>query len=148
MNQPKITVGIMDGQMKVLGRLDGDFRRDGTSLPSGRFAAKIEAGMIFLTDEANQEILRSGSIRLIAQAGSTFSLFNVTIGKRFHWERAEDQVFQGDLILHPRKDGTISAINEISLEDYLTSVISSEMSGEAPMEFLKTQPSYPEAGFS
>jgi SpoIID/LytB domain protein len=61
----------------------------------------------------------------------------VTIGNRFHWERTEDQTFQGDLILRSRKDGTISAINEIPLEDYLTSVISSEMSAAAPMEFLK-----------
>jgi SpoIID/LytB domain protein len=61
----------------------------------------------------------------------------VTIGKRFHWERTEDQTFQGDLILRPRKDGTVAAINEIPLEDYLTSVISSEMSSAAPIEFLK-----------
>ena len=59
--------------------------------------------------------------------GSTFKLFNVTIGNRFHWERTEDQTFQGDLILRSRQDGTIAAINEIPLEDYLTSVISSEM---------------------
>jgi len=61
----------------------------------------------------------------------------VTIGKRFHWERKEDQTFQGDLILQTHKDGTVSAINEIPLEDYLKSVISSEMSVEAPIEFLK-----------
>ena len=69
--------------------------------------------------------------------GSTFSLFNVTIGNRFHWERTEDQTFRGDLILCLRKEGTIVAINEIPLEDYLTSVISSEMSAAAPKEFLK-----------
>jgi SpoIID/LytB domain protein len=61
----------------------------------------------------------------------------VTIGKRFHWERAEDQTFQGDLVLRSRRDGTISAINEIPLEDYLAGVISSEMNAAAPMEFLK-----------
>ena len=66
-----------------------------------------------------------------------FSLFNVTIGNRFHWERTEDLTFEGELILLLRNDGTIAAINEISLEDYLKSVISSEMSGAAPMEFLK-----------
>jgi len=48
-----------------------------------------------------------------------FGLFNVTIGNRFHWERKEDQTFQGDLILRLRKDGTMAVINEISLEDYL-----------------------------
>jgi SpoIID/LytB domain protein len=138
-NQPKITVGIMDRQTKVFGRLGGNFRRDGAGVISGRFSAKTEAAMIVLTDEANHEICRSTSIRLTGQEGSAFSLFNVTIGDRFHWERTEDQTFHGDLILVFRKDGTITVINEISLEDYLTSVISSEMSGEAPMEFLKTQ---------
>jgi SpoIID/LytB domain protein len=61
----------------------------------------------------------------------------VTIGNRFHWERTEDQTFQGALILHLRNDGTIATINEIPLENYLRSVISSEMSAEAPIEFLK-----------
>ena len=93
--------------------------------------------MIVLIGEARREICRSPSIRLTPEEGSTFSLFNVTIGNRFHWERTEDQTFQGDLILRLREDGTIAAINEIPLEDYLTSVISSEMSADAPMEFLK-----------
>jgi len=137
-SQPKITVGIMDRQTEVAGRLNGNYRGDEFGPVSGRFSAKTEAGMMVLADEANQEICRSGSIRLTGQEGSTFSLFSVTIGNRFHWQRTEDQTFQGDLILRPRKDGTIIAINEISLEDYLTSVISSEMSGDAPMEFLKT----------
>jgi stage II sporulation protein D len=133
----KITVGIIDRQTEVLGRLDGDFRRDGFGPVSGRFSTKTVAGMIVLADGANHEICRSPSIRLTGQEGSTFSLFNVTIGNRFHWERREDQTFQGDLILSLCKDGTITAINEIPLEDYLTSVISSEMKGDAPMEFLK-----------
>ena len=95
--------------------------------------------MIVLSDEASREICRSTSIRLTGQEGSVFTLLNVTIGDRFHWERAEDQTFHGDLILVLRTEGTIAVINEIALEDYLTSVISSEMSGEAPLEFLKTQ---------
>jgi SpoIID/LytB domain protein len=136
-DQPKITVGILDRQTDVFGRLDGNFRRDGFGPASGRFSAKAEAGMIVLADEANQEICRSGSIKFTGQEGSTFSLFNVTIGDRFHWERQEDQTFQGDLILRLRSDGKITAINEIQLENYLTSVISSEMSGDAPIEFLK-----------
>ncbi len=124
-------------QTEITGRLNGDFRGDGFSLVSGRFSAKVTEGMIVVTDEAHREIVRSPSIRLTAPKDSTFKLFNVTIGSRFHWERAEEQTFQGDLILQLRKDGTIAAINEIPLEDYLTSVISSEMSGAAPMEFLK-----------
>ena len=128
----------MDRQNEVTGRLDGNFLGEGFGPVSGLFSAKAEAGMIVLSDEPHREICHSPSIRIVAQEGSTFPLFNVTVGSRFHWERTEDQTFQGDLILKLRKDGTIAAINEIALEDYLKSVISSEMSGAAPMEFLKT----------
>ncbi len=149
--QPNITVGIMDRQTEVFGRLHGDFRGDGFGPFSGGFSAKVDAGMIVLFDDAHREIVRSPSIRPTGQeestlrlrqgteahSGQVLTLFNVTIGSRFHWERTEDQTFQGDLILLSRNDGTIAVINEIPLEDYLKSVISSEMSGAAPMEFLK-----------
>jgi stage II sporulation protein D len=138
-NQPRITVGIMDRQAEIFGRLDGNFHGDWFGPVSGQFSARAEAGVTVLFDEAHREICRSPSIRLTGQTGPTFSLFNVNIGNRFHWERKEDQSFQGNLILRLRTDGTIAAINEIPLEDYLTSVISSEMSASAPMEFLKAQ---------
>ncbi len=136
-NQPRITVGILDRQGEVSGRLHGDFRGDGFGLMTGRFSARALSGRVILTDEAHLEIARSPSIRLTAQGDSTFELFQVTIGNRFHWERKEDQVFQGDLMIRPREDGTIAVVNEILLENYLQSVISSEMNAAAPMEFLK-----------
>jgi stage II sporulation protein D len=136
-NQPKITVGIMDRQAEVAGCLNGGFHGERFGPISGRFSAKTASGMIVLTDEGQLEISRAPSIRLTALEGSTFELFQVTIGKRFHWERKEDQVFPGNLILLPRKDQTVTAVNEIPLEDYLKSVISSEMNAAAPEEFLK-----------
>jgi len=136
-NQPKITVGIMDRQTEIFGRLDGNFRGDEFGPVSGQFSVKATAGMIVLTGEAHHEICRSPLIKLTASKDSTFTLFNVTIGNRFHWERMENQTFPGDLILCSRKDRTIAVINEIPVEDYLISVISSEMSAEAPIEFLK-----------
>ena len=135
--QPNVTVGIMDRQKEIFGRLDGNFRGEGFGPLSGWFSAKRDAGNILLFDHKHREICRSPSINLTALNGSTFTLFNITIGNRFHWERKEDQTFHGDLTLKLRKDGTISAINKIPLEDYLKSVISSEMSAKAPMEFLK-----------
>jgi SpoIID/LytB domain protein len=93
--------------------------------------------MAVLTGEACRTICRLSSIKLVSQEGSSFSLRNVTIGNGFHWEQKQDQTFRGDLILRLREDGTIAAVNEIPLEDYLTSVISSEMNGAAPKEFLK-----------
>ncbi len=136
-DQAKITVGIMDRQTEVSGYLGGIFCRGEFGPILGRFSAKADAGTIVLTDEANHEICRSKVTKLTGQEGSTFSLSNVTIGNRFHWERREDQTFQGDLTLLSRSDGTFTVINDILLEDYLKSVISSEMSGDAPMEFLK-----------
>ncbi len=135
--QPNITVGIMDRQTEVFGRLDGSFRGDEFGPVSGQLSGRTETGMIVLFDEVHREICRSPLIKLTSSKDSTFTLFNVTIGNRFHWERMEDQTFQGDLILCSREDGTIAAINEIPLENYLKSVISSEMNAEAPIEFLK-----------
>jgi stage II sporulation protein D len=151
-DQPNITVGIMDRKAGVFGRLNGNFYGDGFGPVSGRFSAKAMAGMIFFFDEANHQTTRSPFIKLTAQEGSslrlrqgtkahsgqTFTLFNVTIGNGFHWEKKEDQTFQGNLILQLREGGTIAVINEIPIEDYLKSVVSSEMNPAASMEFLKT----------
>ena len=127
----------MDLQKKVTGRLNGHFLIDGTGLLSGPFFAVAETTGVVLYDEGQREITRSPSIRLIAHQGSTFQLSGVTIGINFHWERKEDQVFRGNLVLHCRAGNTMAAINEILLEEYLVSVISSEMSAEAPKEFLR-----------
>jgi stage II sporulation protein D len=135
--EPSITVGIIDGRSEIAVRLDGAFTGNGFGPVSGQFSARAKRGMIMLSDEHLREIASAPWIRLVAPKDSTFTLFGVTIGNRFHWERNEDQTFLGNLILKVREDGTIVAINEITLEDYLKSVISSEMSAAAPMEFLK-----------
>ena len=67
----------------------------------------------------------------------TFLLRNVRIGIGFHWDRLEDQEFEGTLEIRNNPDGTQTAINTLDLEDYLTSVISSEMSADSPIELLK-----------
>ena len=67
---------------------------------------------------------------------ASFSLNDVTIGVNFHWERKETQTFQGVLRLVVEED-KICAINELPVEQYLTSVISSEMSATSSLEFLK-----------
>ena len=65
-----------------------------------------------------------------------FTLHKVRIGINFHWEREEDQMFFGGLTILPSEEGLV-AINSVLTEDYLLSVISSEMNGDAPEEFLK-----------
>ncbi len=71
------------------------------------------------------------------QREHTFLLKNVRIGIGFHWDRQEDQEFAGTLEIRNNADGTQTAINTIELEDYLCSVISSEMNANSPMELLK-----------
>jgi stage II sporulation protein D len=133
-----MTVGVIDLQHEISGCLNGEFFGDGLGPVSGRFLAKATSDTIVLLNEYNREIACSRFIKLTSSGDSTFTLFNVTIGISFHWERTEDQTFQGNLILKQREDGTIAAINEIHLEDYLQSVISSEMNPTAPPEFLRT----------
>lgn len=71
------------------------------------------------------------------QKEHTFLLKNVRIGIGFHWDRHEDQEFAGSLEIRDNGDGTQTAINTIDLEEYLCSVISSEMNANSPMELLK-----------
>ena len=69
-------------------------------------------------------------------ADASFSLYDVTIGVNFHWERKEKQTFRGSLLLL-NDGGKVCAINILPLEEYLKSVISSEMSSTASLQFLK-----------
>ncbi len=71
------------------------------------------------------------------QRAKTFILRNVRIGIGFHWDRREDQEFAGQLEVIRNADCTETAVNIIDIEDYLCSVISSEMSANSPMELLK-----------
>lgn len=70
------------------------------------------------------------------EAGCSFTLRGVTIGKDYHWQRQEDQTFTGRLSII-REGEELTAVNTLAIEDYLVSVISSEMSATAGLEFLK-----------
>ena len=72
----------------------------------------------------------------VNEVSDSFELLDVTIGINFHWERKEDQRFLGALRLIV-EDGKLTGINIINVEDYLVSVISSEMSATASLELLK-----------
>jgi len=70
------------------------------------------------------------------QSEEQFTLYGVTIGIDFHWQRRQDQHFCGALKFIP--DGpNVTAVNIVGIEDYLMSVISSEMNPESPLEYLK-----------
>lgn len=73
---------------------------------------------------------------LVFSEQDSFTLYDVVIGISFHWQRKENQVFSGTLKFIV-EDGKVRAINILPVEDYLVSVISSEMSATASLEFLK-----------
>ncbi|MBQ6191587.1 MAG: DUF4922 domain-containing protein [Bacteroidaceae bacterium] len=97
----------------------------------GEQTAEYTEGGIRWKDNVYQEL----TFRPQEDAAS-FTLHGVTIGQKFHWERQESQTFSGILKLVVDED-KIVAINILPVEDYLTSVISSEMKSSCSLEFLK-----------
>lgn len=135
--EPTIKVGIIEQCRKVDGAFNGPFRLDDDRSLEGSFAVRVSGGYIILYDGAGNESVRQAEIHCTPVDDSTFTLFDVTIGVHFHWERMQEQTFQGTLILILDERENLVVINQIFLEDYLASVISSEMSTDAPLEFLK-----------
>ncbi len=115
-----VSVGLIEGQSAVVVELTGSFTD-----PSGKPYAP---GRYRLASEVT---LTPSDLTSCA-----FALSDVTIGIGFHWERKERQVFRGTLRLVKREAG-LTVINDVPLEEYVTSVISSEMSASCPLELLK-----------
>jgi len=136
-HEPNIAVGIYEGRPHARGRLNGHFWVNGSAATQGEFYFEVAQAQLVMRDIVGKELARGGEIFCAPISGGTFTLRDVTIGVQFHWERKEDQTFAGALHFLRRADGTMTAINEIPVEQYLKSVISSEMSAEAPMELLK-----------
>jgi SpoIID/LytB domain protein len=114
----KLAVGLIEGLESVDVELLGTFTDEtGRSYAPGRYHFDREITLVPATTTAS------------------FAVEDIVIGVGFHWERKERQVFRGDLRLVRRKG--LTAINDVSLEDYVTSVISSEMSASCPIELLK-----------
>ena len=110
--------------------LFGNYMLEGQSV-TGRFEATIVGGKLLCDGKSRDEFTF-----LSTSPDCYIELEDVVIGVNFHWERKENQRFRGDLRLIV-ENGKVTAINEVLVEDYLQSVISSEMSATASEEFLK-----------
>jgi len=135
--EPEIKVGVIEQRREVAGTFKGPFRLENGCFIEGDFRACRENDQVILFNSAGTEVARKKEIRCLPVANSTCILLDVTIGIHFHWERKQVQEFCGGLILKPDGSETLTVVNVLPLEDYLESVISSEMSAEAPIEFLK-----------
>ena len=135
--EPLLSVGIYEREAETRGVLNGRFVLPDKTALSGEFSVRSDHGHLVLIAKDGPELVRGPEIRLVPEGKATFTLRGVTIGINFHWERKEDQTFEGGLRLLPNADGTITAINDAGVEQYLKSVISSEMNAQAPLELLR-----------
>jgi len=137
MNEPTISIGILSAP-QINFDLYGDFTTPGISKKlSGRFTAIIDNGKIVVAKEDGNSF--SGKEIIITPdelETESFLLRDVVIGKNFHWEKKENQRFRGELKLII-ENNNITAVNNILIEEYLSSVISSEMSANSSLELLK-----------
>ena len=127
---PQVRVGIMNEPL-IDFVLNGDYRVNGT-VCNGEHVARCVDGMVEWSGNRYDELL----FEPVDAENASFTLKGVTIGVSFHWKRQEDQTFKGALHLIV-EDGKLTPVNVLSVEDYLLSVISSEMSANASLELLK-----------
>lgn len=129
MEEPKIKVGIMSAaEVKFI--LDGDFHVSDNTVSGSQVATTDGKSIIWNNKEYTELFFEPANDEV------SFWLEDVTIGVNFHWERKENQRFKGALKLIV-ENGKITPINILGVEDYLLSVISSEMSATASLELLK-----------
>ena len=127
--QPEVSVGIVSGQ-KIHFALNGPYVAKGATI-EGEQTVEFSEGGILWNGNQYRELTFTPQ-----QSDASFSLYDVTIGVNFHWERKETQVFNGTLRLVVEAD-KITAINMLPVEKYLVSVISSEMKATSSIELLK-----------
>jgi SpoIID/LytB domain protein len=135
--EPYVSVGVVEHVPEIQGTFNGRFELPTTVRLEGKFTVRSLDGRFVLFDDEDIEVMKGEDICCTALNRATFTLHEVTIGINFHWERKEDQTFEGNLRFVAAPDGSLTAINEIGVENYLKSVISSEMSAEAPLELLR-----------
>ena len=127
--QPDVTVGIVSAQ-KIHFSLNKPYLAKGEKVLGEQVVEFSEGGVLWNGNQYSQLTFHPQS------ADASFSLSDVTIGVNFHWERKETQTFLGTLRFGVESD-KIVAINELPVEKYLESVISSEMSATSSLELLK-----------
>jgi SpoIID/LytB domain protein len=119
--EPTIAVGLVENAESVSVRLKGSFTdKSGKEIPPG--------------------VISSGADELICNPVNPdedrFSL-EATIGIDFHWQQREELSFSGSLRLVPQPGGKVTVINDVPLEDYITSVVCSEMRSTSPPDLVK-----------
>ena len=127
--QPSVSVGIVSGA-RISFSLNKPYMAKGNLIEGEQVVEFHEGGILWNGNQYRELVFHP------QQYDASFSLHDVTIGVNFHWERQETQTFLGTLRLVVDSD-RVCAINELPVESYLESVISSEMSATSSLELLK-----------
>ena len=138
MNIPTIEVGIMSAK-NIEFQLNGCFRQaTGEKAENTKGKASVSGNSAFVLHLGDRQQTFDDCVVLepVNEEDAYFELHHVVIGVQFHWEREETQRFKGKLKIYV-ENGTLTVVNILSLEDYLLSVISSEMSATSSLELLK-----------
>lgn len=130
--EPDIKVGILSAsEIQVNLLKEYDHAATATASRGPQTFSVTPDGMVAWQGVCHESVLLTP-----AEADASFEVFDVTIGVNFHWERRETQRFRGALKIIVG-NGLLTLINILPAEEYLKSVISSEMSATASPEFLK-----------
>ena len=127
--EPQVSVGIMTAK-SISFTLNKPFMAKGGEIIGEQTVEFSEGGILWNGNQYRELTF------IPKENDASFSMKDVTIGVNFHWQRNETQTFKGTLRLVVEAD-QVCAINQLSVEDYLTSVISSEMSATSSLELLK-----------
>ncbi|MBF1537705.1 MAG: SpoIID/LytB domain-containing protein [Prevotella salivae] len=127
--QPNVSVGIVSGR-EIKFCLNANYVAEGMPSSGKQMVSFSENGVVWNGKTYKQ-------LEFLPQSDeASFSLYDVTIGVNFHWERKETQTFLGKLKFIVNGN-SVCAVNELPVERYLESVISSEMSATSSLELLK-----------
>ncbi len=133
MTQPQINIGILANTV-IEFKFNGVYQlQENDVLYEGNHQVSLHNGKILFDEQCYSSL----SFIPLDYVTASFELKNVSIGIQFHWERVEEQTFRGSLCFIPEGEN-VRAINTLFIEDYLESVISSEMKATSSLELLKT----------
>lgn len=139
MEEPQLKVGICAAKNISINLLNEYYIKNiGTTL-FGRYFLRFNNDSVELLDSGDNLIYKGEEISFhpSIKKENTFEIEDVIIGINFHWEKKERQKFNGNIKFIIEND-SLRAINTVKIEDYLLSVISSEMNATAPVEYLKS----------
>ncbi len=106
-------------------------REEFKGLPEGKISLELDDGRVFVLDPP-VEIYPCDNENFVV-------VYDVLIGIGYHWQHTQDLYFRGILRLLPGKKGKLVVVNELTIDEYLFSVNSSEMPNDAHIELLKAQ---------